>query len=180
MQSHRFLVAVISLLCFIGTSHAGQEFPGGEADSTTPQVKLLRPSSSIRVGEDITVRVRFSRDFDYCPECATNPVTEYLDEPQIDLQGHVHAYFQRLRNGFPSNRLADSFCPFNALNPDTVQISNTVVETTCPALDQRGQYRVCVTLETNAHGQRMKATPRDFPPVDCRDITVKRRRGRQR
>lgn len=178
------LIVFALFMAFAWPALAGTPFPGGERDSITPQVKLLKPTPQVKLlrprqralvaGEEITVRVEFSKEFDYCPDCATNPNTEYAAVGQVDLQGHVHAYFRKIPDrGFPDDREADSFCPFNFLNPSTVQLSDTVVETKCPPLEVPGPYQMCVTLETNAHAQRIKAAPRDFPPVDCMDITVK-------
>ncbi|MGB0909160.1 MAG: hypothetical protein ACPGYT_02260 [Nitrospirales bacterium] len=158
---------------FIVPVSAGEPFSGGELDSTTPQVRLLSPLKSIPTGKEITVRVRYSSDYQYCPDCATDPVKEYATIGQIDMQGHIHAYFQEINgNRFPKNRLADSFCPFNFLNQNTKQIRPGVLETKCPALTKSGLYRVCVTAETDAHAQRVKSVPRDFPPVDCQQVGV--------
>lgn len=152
---------------------AAESFSGGEIDSITPQVRLLSPQHSIPTGKEITVRVGFSREFRYCPDCATDPQKEYATIGQIDLQGHIHAYFQEINgNGLPKDRVADAFCPFNFLNQSTKQIRPGVLETKCPGLKNPGLYRVCVTAETDAHAQRIKAAPRDFPPVDCHQIGV--------
>lgn len=160
---------------------AGKTYPEGESDSITPQVKLLTPRHLVRVGRPITVKVRFSEEFRYCADCATDPATDYAAVGQVDLRGHVHAYFQKTRNArrFPDDRVADSFCPFNSLNPSTVRVSRTVVKAECPPIEKPGRYRVCVMLETDAHTQRVKAAPRDFPPVDCQNIRVVRKRNRR-
>ncbi len=156
---------------------AGESFSGGELDSVTPQVRLLTPLKAIPTGQEITVRVRFSNGYRYCPDCATDPVAEYATLGQIDMQGHIHAYFQEINGkGFPKSRVADSFCPFNFLNQSTKKIRQTVLETKCPALTNPGLYRVCVTAETDAHAQRIKAKPRDFPPVDCQQVGVYQKR----
>ena len=162
------LTMAVSLPC-----SAGEPFSGGELDSVTPQVRLLAPLKSIPAGKEITIRIRFSHDYRYCPDCATDPVKEYATIGQIDRQGHIHAYFQEINgNRFPKSRLADSFCPFNFLNQNTKQIRPGVLETKCPPLKKPGLYRVCVTAETDAHAQRVKAIPRDFPPVDCQEVGV--------
>lgn len=103
--------------------------------------------------------------------CATDPVTEYLAQGQVDGQGHVHVYLQPdLRQGFSEDRTDGVFCAFNQLNPTTKEIAPGIWQSECPAITERGRYRMCATVETNAHGQRMKAGPRDFPPVDCQAV----------
>ena len=171
-----FLIGWVSIA---GVASAAT-FPMGELDSVTPQIRVLKPQRMISGRDDqFIARVRISSEFDFCAECATDPVTEYAAEGQVDLQGHVHLYLERLaRRGFPADRDSDSFCAFNALNPTTEEIRPGVWQSRCPK-PPPGLYRMCATLETNAHASRVKAAPRDFPPVDCRLIFVSDRRRRR-
>lgn len=179
VELYRGATIVFVLMFWMAGAAAAVTFPAGESDSVTPQIRVLKPKRVISGrNEEFSARVKISDEFNFCAECATDPATEYAVEGQVDLQGHVHLYLQRVvGNGFPSSRNADSFCAFNALNPTTQEVRPGVWESQCPT-PAPGLYRMCATLETNAHASRVKAAPRDFPSVDCQFVFVNgRRRG---
>ena len=155
-----FLLAPLSIMA--------QGFPttfvGGQMDETTPAIRLLRV---VDVKDGVKVRVKVSPEFVFCGECAAPLPQGYGRLEQIPNQGHVHVYFRQAGRRIEKDRLADGFCAFNVFNPSTEEIRSGVWQSVCPEL-KPGIYQVCAVVETDAHTQRVKAAPRDFPPVDCR------------
>jgi hypothetical protein len=167
-------------------------FPGGERDSVTPQVRLVEPVRRANAGEPIPIVLEYV-DYDFQPTFVTNPMEEYassgvidgqvVNEIQLDGVGHFHVYVQELVNGGFTDVAVDesgAFCAINVFNPDTSFVVNDdgrsgTVFSTCPPVG-RGRFRICAVAETHSHAQRIKAGPRDFPPVDCRDLRVSGRR----
>lgn len=174
-MAHLITTMAVAFLILSTTLAYPLTFPGGDIDERTPQIRLLKPRGSITTGEPIKAVVKVSRSFTICLECATDSVTEYAAEPQGSLQGHVHVYAKRLRgiNAWLNTVKVDMFCPFNRFNPST-QVQGQTIRGSCPAITAPGRYRVCAVLETDAHAQRVKAAPRDYPPIDCHDIMVRR------
>ncbi len=162
------LVALLFTLFTLPAPVLGQGFPqtfvGGEMDDMTPAIRLLRV---IDKKDGIQVRVKLSKEFTFCGECAAPLPDEYGQVPQVPNQGHVHVYFRKAGRKIRKDRLADGFCAFNVFNPSTEEIRPNVWQSMCPK-PEPGFYQVCAVVETDAHAQRVKAAPRDFPPIDCR------------
>jgi hypothetical protein len=159
-----------------GAAAAG-DYVGGEADVTTPQVRLVEPSVSIHANEPVRVYVRYSSDFKYCDDCAAPLPEGYGRLPQVPQQGHAHTYLQRIPDdgGFSENVVPDgktsAFCALNASNP-TTEVGPGFVKGECPGVSVPGRYRMCVVLQTDAHVLRVMAHPRHFPSIDCRTLNV--------
>ena len=169
---------VFFLLSFILASVvAAAEYVGGQADVTTPQVRLVEPEAVIRAGEPIKVHVAYSDDFVYCGDCGTRLPDGYGQRPQVPQQGHAHIYLQRIPEdgGFDENSAPDgvksSFCVLNSSN-STTEIGPGFVRGECPGVIEPGRYRMCTVLQTDAHVLRVMAHPRHFPSIDCRIVTV--------
>ncbi len=168
----RFFLCIV-LIGMSQVALAGEPFVGGERDSVTPQIRIIQPGKNIKAAEPITVQLEISDGFDFCGSCATNAATEYLAEGQVDGQGHVHVYIQsELEEGFAEDRTPEVFCVFNQNNITTEEIAPNIWQAVCPAVPSKGNYRMCATMETNAHGSRMKASPRHFPSIDCQSLHV--------
>ena len=179
----RAIVAVL-LLTFGGLAQAQipTTYVGGETDTTTPQVRIVLPRWKVTAREKFTVRLKFSTDFDYCAMCAADLPIGYLQTGQIPQQGHAHAYMQKIysdgefRPNVPTQFIDSSFCALNRLNP-TTEVGPDFVTGDCLAPSEPGWYRICATLEQDAHGNRNKHHPRAFPSVDCKSIWVSKKRS---
>lgn len=161
-QRRLILKKLVFLLLFPALVWA--QFPssyvGGEVDVVTPAIRILK------INQHGEIKFRLSEEFDFCGECAGPLPGGYGQEGQVSGQGHVHAYWRLAGKDIRDNRQADIFCAFNAANaPD--QLNETDWRGYCPQ-PEKGKYLVCISVETNAHTQRVKAHPRDFPPVDCK------------
>ena len=143
-------------------------FVGGEMDAVTPEIKLLKVKQK---KDGVIVKVRLSEEFTYCGECAAPLPLGYGQYPQVSQQGHVHVYMKRMGR-IREERQADSFCAFNIFNPETVALGDNTFKSLCPT-PERGRYHICAIVETDSHAQRVKAHPRDFPPIDCKVVRIK-------
>lgn len=168
------LFLIGAALVSVGTA---ADYVGGEADVSTPQVRLVEPASAIRANEPINVHLTYSDDFVYCADCAALLPEGYGQFPQVPQQGHAHTYLQRIpedagfaENGAPDGTTA-SFCALNQSNP-TTEIGPGFVKGECPGVAEPGRYRLCAVLQTNAHVLRVMAHPQHFPSIDCRIVTV--------
>ena len=173
MRPPAFLIMGVIL----ATPVVAADYVGGEADVSTPQVRLVEPGSSIRAGEPINVHLTYSADFRYCDDCVARLPEGYGQLPQVPQQGHAHTYIQRIPEdgGFSENSVPDgitaSFCALNQSNP-TTEIGPGFVKGECPGVTAPGQYRMCAVLQTDAHVLRVMAHPRHFPSIDCRIVNV--------
>jgi len=153
------------------------DYVGGESDRTTPQVRLVEPSSTITANAPVRVYVRYSGDFVYCDDCVASLPSGYGQLPQVPQRGHAHTYLQRIpgNGGFTENTGPDgataSFCALNQSNP-TTEIGPGFVTGECPGVSLPGTYRMCAVLQTDAHVLRVMANPRHFPSIDCHLLTV--------
>ena len=153
------------------------DYVGGQTDETTPQLRLIEPSSTIEANAQVHVYIRYSTDFRYCDDCVAPLPEGYGQVPQVAQQGHAHTYLQRIpdEGGFGDNTGPDSataaFCALNESNP-TTNIGPGYVEGDCPGVTVPGRYRMCAVLQTDAHVLRVMAHPRHFPSIDCRILEV--------
>ena len=153
------------------------DYVGGEADTSTPQVRLVEPDSLIRANEPISVHIRYSADFVYCEDCVASLPEGYGQKPQVPQQGHAHTYLQRIPEdgGFGQNDgpngITAAFCALNQSNP-TTEIGPGFVAGECPGVAEPGRYRMCAVLQTDAHVLRVMAGPRHFPSIDCKILRV--------
>ena len=173
---------MIRLLLFmtnviLATLAAAEDFVGGEADISTPQVRLIEPAVVILANEPVSVHITYSADFVYCADCAASLPEDYGQLPQVAQQGHAHTYLQKIPEdaGFSENNVADgiaaSFCALNQSNP-TTEIGPGFVKGKCPSVAEPGRYRMGAVLQTDSHILRVMAHPQHFPSIDCRILTV--------
>jgi hypothetical protein len=171
----RTAIAVLALLT--ATAVAAANYIGGETDNTTPQVRLVEPSTTIAANTPIRVHIAYSDDFKYCDSCVAPLPSGYGQRPQVPQQGHAHTYLQRIPDdgGFTPNTGPDgvtaAFCALNESNP-TTEVGPGYVEAECPGVSEPGTYRMCAVLQTDAHVLRVMAHPRHFPSIDCRIVEV--------
>ena len=172
MRTALFLISVI-----LATVTTAADYVGGEADVSTPQVRLVEPGSSIKANESINVHITYSVDFVYCEDCVAPLPEGYGQLPQVPNRGHAHTYLQRIPEdggfsavGVPEGKTA-SFCALNQSNP-TTEIGPGFVKGECPGVAEPGRYRMCAVLQTDAHVLRVMANPRHFPSIDCRIVNV--------
>lgn len=163
------LIACVFMAAFQANAAFPVTYVAGEMDSTTPAIKILKVKQKRDV---IVVKVKLSDEFVFCGECAAPLPIGYGQLPQVSGQGHVHVYMKR-KGRIPENRQADSFCAFNIFNPSTVALNNNKFRSDCPVPEIPGWYQVCAIVETDSHTQRIKAHPRDFPPVDCQSVRIR-------
>lgn len=154
-----------ALGAFIGT-------PMGDPAVATPQLRVVLPDQTVKVGEPIPVKVAY-RDFDLRPELRCIPAGPCAGSTPQTLndglvQGHIHVYLQRVTgDGFPAT-LAVSFCiPSNITTTGT---GDGVVTGNCPPVTERGVYRVSAEFQSNSHIAILKVGPQDVPTSDNRDI----------
>ena len=170
-------VALFLMNVILATVAAAADYVGGEADVSTPQVRLVEPNLVIRANEPINVYISYSADFVYCADCGAPLPEGYGQLPQVPQQGHAHTYLQRIPEdaGFAENIAPDgitaSFCALNQGNP-TTEIGPGFVKGECPGVTEPGRYRMCAVLQTDAHVLRVMAQPQHFPSIDCRIVTV--------
>ena len=162
----------ITLMLIANVAHAQlpTEYVGGEFDTITPDVRLVEIAIPPQFDEPLLVTLQIT-DFDNCGPCQVQLPAGYGQQGQIDGEGHAHVYFQQLTNWIPDNRRSDVLCVFHSGNPTVEEIEPDVFRAECPR-PVPGRYRVCAELQRNDHVARGKAHPRDFPPVDCRTLTL--------
>lgn len=165
---------ILVLLAWLSIGTARAQLPdtylGGDFDTVTPDVRLVSIAIPPQFDEPLLVTLRIT-DFDNCGPCQVQLPDGYGQEGQIDGEGHAHVYFQRLTGRIPDSRRSDVLCVFHSGNPTVKQIEPNVWRAECPR-PAPGHYRVCAELQRNDHVARGKAHPRDFPPVDCDDLTL--------
>jgi hypothetical protein len=145
--------------------------PIGTQPVRTPEMRILSPLFTAKVGVPIPVRVAFS-DFDFQPGMRCSPAGPCTGSSPQTLnaaglaQGHIHVYIQKgLSIGDPDSV---SFC----IPPAAV---GNVATGTCPAVLERGFYRVSAEFQSNAHVAVLKAEnrPQDAPTSDATVIYVR-------
>ncbi len=146
------------------------ETPMGNQPIRTPELRILAPTRVVHPGKLIPVRIAFT-DFDFQPGLRCNPATTCTGQGAQTLnaaglaQGHIHVYIQKGTGlGDPDSV---SFCiPPTAV--DGVAIGN------CPALAERGLYRVTAEFQSNSHISILKEAgkPQDAPTSDAVVIRV--------
>jgi hypothetical protein len=142
----------------------------GNQPVRTPELRILEPTGVVHPGEPIPVRVAFT-DFDFRPDLRCGPAGPCTgSEPQTlgpggVAQGHIHVYIQKGTGlGDPDSV---SFC----IPPTAVE---GVAVGTCPAIAERGKYRVSAEFQSNSHVSVLKGAnrPQDAPTSDAVVIRV--------
>jgi hypothetical protein len=162
--------AVLGLGAFLGG-------PIGTQPNVTPQLRIVEPSGPFAADEPVVVEVRY-QDFDLRPELRCNPAGPCTgSSPQVVVdgvdQGHVHVYLQRVGGRGPlPNVDSDSFCIPTQVERDGYM---GVVRGTCPAVGEKGLYRVSAEFQSNSHVSALKATnrPQDVPTSDDREVRAR-------
>lgn len=110
-----------------------------------------------------------TRDFTFAYEKATTPGTattlpdKYNQLPQEPNSGHVHVYLANYPA--PSVTTTQFFMVKSFVMPNNTRF---LLHDVAP-----GRYRLLVELMAHDHTPRIKHHPRDWPPLDVVDITVK-------
>jgi len=144
----------------------------GDQPVRTPQMRILAPTGVIHPGDPIPVQVQFS-DFDFQPALRCGPAGPCTGSSPQTLgpggiaQGHIHVYIQGPGTGIAATADSVSFC----IPPTAV---NNVATGTCPAVAERGEYRVTAEFQSNSHVNVLKApnSPQDVPTSDAIVIRV--------
>lgn len=170
-------IASAALALLLTTPSFAADYVGGQTDNTTPQLRLVEPSTTIAANAPVRVRIVYSEDFVYCDSCVAPLPSGYGQMPQVPQQGHAHTYLQRIpeNGGFAPNAgpdgVTEAFCALNESNP-TTEVGPGYVTGECPGVSEPGTYRMCAVLQTDAHVLRVMAHPRHFPSIDCRIVEV--------
>jgi hypothetical protein len=141
----------------------------GDQPDLTPQMTIVEPGNPvIKAGEPIPVVIQYS-NFHADPTLRCNPAGTCLGSlpntvtgtPAVDV-GHVHVYFT------PADGVtvqAQSFCIPNVV--DEVNFAGTI-SGNCPALTEKGVYRMSAEFQSNSHVSSLKAfnSPQHIPTSD--------------
>jgi len=145
----------------------------GDQPDLTPQMFIAEPSKPvIKAGEPIPVVIQYW-NFHADPSQRCNPAGTCLGSlpntvtgtPAVDV-GHIHVYFTA--DGAVQ---AQSFCIPNIV--DEVDFVGQV-SGNCPALTEKGIYRMSAEFQSNSHVSSLKAfnSPQHIPTSDVRILRV--------
>jgi len=148
----------------------------GDQPDLTPTMQILEPSNPvIKAGEPIPVVIGYSNfHADPTQRCAPagtcvgslpNTVT---GAPAVDV-GHIHVYFTPADGG--ATVQATSFCIPTEVNE--TNFAGTI-SGNCPALTEKGVYRMSAEFQSNSHVSSLKAynSPQHIPVSDVLILRV--------
>jgi hypothetical protein len=150
----------------------------GDQPDLTPQLTIRSPTGVIKAGEPISVVVEYVNfHADPAARCAPagtclgslpNRVTEGV--PSVDV-GHIHVYFTPAVESVEGPVQATSFCIPSVVAE--VNFAGTV-SGNCPALTEKGEYRVSAEFQSDSHVSSLKAfnSPQHIPTSDVEIIRV--------
>lgn len=154
----------------VGTSI---DTPMGDQPDLTPQMFIAEPNNHvIKAGEPIPVVIQYW-NFHADPSLRCGPAGACLGSlpntvtgtPAVDV-GHIHVYFTS-----EGAVQAQSFCiPSTVVEVDFIG----TVSGNCPALTEKGIYRVSAEFQSNSHVSSLKAfnSPQHIPTSDVAIIRV--------
>jgi hypothetical protein len=149
--------------------------PIGDQPDLTPQMAIVEPGNPvIKAGEPIPVVIAYT-NFHADPSLRCSPAGTCLGSlpntvigaPAVDV-GHIHVYFTPL-DGVTVQ--AQSFC-IPAIVAE-VNFAGTV-SGNCPALTEKGVYRMSAEFQSNSHVSSLKAfnSPQHIPTSDVVTLRV--------
>lgn len=168
------IAAIVMALCLTCAAVAFGAFLGGpigDQPTVTPQLRVVSPLL-IHTNQPITVKIAY-KDFDLEPQLRCGPAGPCTGSlPQTvtadghDI-GHIHVYLQKVTGQFATQADSDSFCIPADVTLGADPYSGTVTGT-CPAVTDKGLYRVAAEFQSNSHVSALKATnkPQDMPTTD--------------
>lgn len=147
--------------------------PIGDQPDLTPQMAIVEPGNPvIKAGEPIHVVIAY-QNFHADPSLRCGPAGTCLGSlpntvtgaPAVDV-GHVHVYFTS--DGVVQ---AQSFCIPTIVTE--VNFAGTI-EGDCPALADKGVYRMSAEFQSNSHVSSLKAfnSPQHIPTSDVITLRV--------
>jgi hypothetical protein len=173
---HR-IAAVIALAVTTSTFASAQEKSDirGPVDNPTPTVRIAEPADSavLKRGTEFNVRIE-TDNFDFAYDRATTPggaerlPDRYNQVPQRANSGHVHVYLASVGT---KGEFKSFVMPQNFVMPQRFETKNTGT-IAMPGLPA-GRYKLLVELVADDHTPRVKHHPRDWPPIDVINLTVR-------
>lgn len=156
------------------------ETPIGDVPDLTPQMTIRAPVAHVRPGEPIQVVVEF-KNFHADPAARCGPAGACLGslpntvtgpEGATVNVGHVHVYITRSVAAVEGPAQAVSFCIPGVV--EEVNFAGTL-SGNCPAITERGVYRVSAEFQSNSHVSSLKAdnSPQHIPTSDVAFIFVR-------
>lgn len=149
----------------------------GDQPDLTPQLTIRAPTKMIKAGDPIPVVVEY-KNFHADPAARCAPAGTCLGSlpnrvtgvPAVDV-GHVHVYFTPAEESVEGPVQATSFCIPSVVNE--VNFAGTI-SGNCPALTEKGDYRVSAEFQSDSHVSSLKAfnSPQHIPTSDVEIIKV--------
>lgn len=149
----------------------------GDQPDLTPQLTIRAPVGVVQAGEPIPVVVEYV-NFHADPAARCSPAGTCLGSlpnrvtgvPAVDV-GHIHVYFTPAEESVEGPVQAVSFCI-----PSVVAEANFAgtISGNCPALTEKGVYRVSAEFQSDSHVSSLKAfnSPQHIPTSDVEIIRV--------
>ncbi len=147
----------------------------GPPDNPTPTVRILQPADGASLKGNREFQVRIETDnFDFAYDRATTPggaerlPERYNQVAQRPGSGHVHVYLASIGS---KGEFKSFLMPQNFVMPQRFDTKNsgTIAMPGLPA----GRYKLLVELVADDHTPRVKHHPRDWPPIDVINLTVR-------
>lgn len=149
----------------------------GDQPDLTPQLTIRSPVGVIKAGDPIPVLIEYV-NFHADPAARCAPAGTCLGSlpnrvtgaPAVDV-GHVHVYFTPTEESVGAPVQAVSFCIPAVVNE--VNFAGTI-SGNCPALTEKGEYRVSAEFQSDSHVSSLKAfnSPQHIPTSDVEIIRV--------